>query len=439
MRHQLAISIFLCACVLLPGAVTASAQIIRPSDAARVGLPPQERMEALARTLNLGAKRADSARPQPTTSGHGDGLRGFYQCFERGCVYYSAETDVRAVSGTIFIKFVADGYERGALGLPVSEEQACVQPAGFRYQIFEGGRIVWNNVANTAATFRNPSRVGDGGNCQSLPAPASRGSARFRVTINGFACHRPTFDDASQSDGVDDEIYVKADPLLYDLVDRRSQLPAESSVMGDTNGFPGRIRAGSGHSIVGGNGGFSEGDTFPMGGRPWTRTSAPGDSQPPLRVWEGELAGGSNALVLIPSIWEWDSPVHLNREIGNHYTRALAATIDDGDFESEIRRIITGGGSVTSIVSAANLRRLFDGVRMMKDTAGAGSRPVGMVDRGAYYAFDPRALVLTYDSAVRIATSNNNGLGLGVIPLSFRDDDTLRGLYTLYIQVERLP
>ncbi|MCA1592612.1 MAG: hypothetical protein LC754_08190, partial [Acidobacteria bacterium] len=264
-------------------------------------------------------------------------------------------------------------------------------------------------------------------------------SARFRVTINGFACHRPTYDDASQSDGVDDEIYLKAYQILYDLTENRSQLPAESSVMGDTNGFPTRIRAGSGRSIVGGNGGFREGDTFPAGGRPWERAATPGGDRPPLHVWEGELDGGRDALVIIPSIWEWDSPVHLNREIENHYTRALAATVNDDGFASDVRRFITGGGLVTSLIVGGNLRRLFDGVRMMEDTAGAGSRPVGMVDRGAYYAFDPPALVLTYDSAMRIATSNNNDLGFGVMQLDFHDAAALRGIYSLYIQVERLP
>ena len=439
MRHQLSTLLTLCTCVLLLSMANASAQVIRPGDAARVDQESrarQERMEALARTLNLGAKRADSARPQPTTSGHGDGLRGFYQCFERGCVYYSAENGVRAVSGVFLTKYVADGYERGALGFPTTEEQPCVQPTGFRYQIFEGGRIIWNNVANAADTFRNPSRIGDGGNCTTSPATSTE-SARFRVTINGFACHRPTYDDASQSDGVDDEIYVRANPVLYDLVTFRNQLPAESRVIGDTNGFPERVRGGSGHSIVGGNGGFHEGDTFPSGGRPWERTSTPNRDHPPLLIWEGELVSGRDALMIIPSIWEWDSPVHLNREIENYYTGALAPAYANADLVSEIRRrITTGGGTGTGLISS---RRQFDRVRMAKATAGAGSRPIGMVDRGEYFVFEPKILVLTYETARRFATSNPESFGRGVIQLVFRDDTTLRGSYSLYIQVEQLP
>ncbi len=62
MRHQLSTLLTFCACVLLLSMANASAQVIRPGDAARVGQPPQERMEALARTLNLGAKRSDSER-----------------------------------------------------------------------------------------------------------------------------------------------------------------------------------------------------------------------------------------------------------------------------------------------------------------------------------------------------------------------------------------
>ncbi|MFN2480138.1 MAG: LGFP repeat-containing protein [Pyrinomonadaceae bacterium] len=430
--------------------VCAPAQVILPQIPPHTGQMPQERMVVVARKLNLGAKRADSE--QPRTTANGAGLPGYYQCFERGCVYYSAKGGVRGVKGVIFTKFVAEGYERGPLGFPTTDEGACVPPPpshnpnprayvpSASYQNFEGGSIIVAGAEAGGVATRFSERVGADGICDTRPpAPAPASSGRFRVTINGFACHRPTYDDASQSDGVDDEIYLKAYQILYDLTEHRSQLPAESSVMGDSNGFRERIRAGSGHNIFGGNGGFREGDPFPAGGRPWERTSAPGGDRPPLHIWEGELDGGRNALAIIPSIWEWDSPVHLNREIGNHYTRALAATVNDDGFASDVRRFITGGGSVTSIASGPNLRRLFDGVRMMKDTAGAGSRPVGMVDRGAYYAFAPRALVLTYDSAVRIATSNNNGLGPGVIQLDFRDDDALRGMYSLYIQVERLP
>ena len=406
--------------------------------------PEQERMEMLARKLNLGAKRADSERPQTTQSGHGDRATGSYQCFERGCVYYSAGTGAQAVAGMIFTKYVAEGYERGGLGFPVAGERVCVPPPppssifGGRsytpstsYQDFEGGSIV---IAGGGIVTRLPERVGEGGVCDAPPrSPARPGSGRFRVTINGFSCQRPTFDDATQRDGVDDEVYLLAYASLYDLSTQSNQPGARSRVMGDSNGFSQRIRAGSGRSIFGGNGGFHEGDSFPVGGRPWAHASAPGGDQPPLMVWEGELARGANAVVIVPSIWEADPLASLDTP----YLRAIGDLWNDYDFASEVRRSITTRSSM--LRRTDRLRRLFDEVRISKDPVGdSKSRPIGMIDRGEYYAVDPYALVVTYDSAMHLATFSSS-LGRGVMQLDFRDDDRLRGLYSVYIEVEQLP
>jgi hypothetical protein len=168
---------------------------------------------------------------------------------------------------------------------------------------------------------------------ESLAAPH-----RFRVTINGFACHRPTFDDERQTDGVDDEVFIQADLSLFSTTEGMSNQPSvRSAVIGDSNGFPARIRGGSGSSIFGGNGGFHENDTFPAGGRPWERNSEPGNNRPPLLVWEGDLYWQRNALLIIPSIWEWDGDTSLEL---NRYVAALAATWSDSQIEAAMRRAI---------------------------------------------------------------------------------------------------
>lgn len=92
--------IFVISLVCLTLALSASAQVfLTPQKTPRRdGQMPRERMEVVARRLNLGAKRADSERPRTTQSGHGDRASGYYQCFERGCVYYGAGTGVHAVN-----------------------------------------------------------------------------------------------------------------------------------------------------------------------------------------------------------------------------------------------------------------------------------------------------------------------------------------------------
>lgn len=258
---------------------------------------------------------------------------------------------------------------------------------------------------------------------------------RFRITINGFACHRPTFDDLTQRDGVDDEVFVQADLSLYNLVGPHNPASVKSSVIGDTNGFPTRLRGGSGHSIFGGNGGFHEPDTFPAGGRPWERIAERRSERPPLLVWEGELGSAQNALLIIPSIWEWDGDVSLE----NRYVASLAALRNDRVIQSALRTAISTRRDM-DLPAVNRLRSLFSEVKVSKAFPGdPKNRPVGMIDRGGhYYVFNPRFMVLTYEKASLIAQSNNNGLGRGVISMEFRDDNELKGLYSLYIQVEIL-
>jgi hypothetical protein len=274
--------------------------------------------------------------------------------------------------------------------------------------------------------------------------PATTTSGRFRININGFACHHQTLDDALQRDGVDDEIFVRADLSLYDRVTNRNQPSAETLVLGDSNGRPQRIRAGSGHNIFGGNGGFRNGDNFPAGTTPWLRTMAPQSDRPPLLVWEGQLVRDDNALVLLPSIWEWDDgpTVLYNTE----WIRSVANTWST--IGPDVRRMIATRGGSDPGSMRASMRSLFNNVSQSKSAVsgifgpifdGPAHRPVGMDDRGDHYGYQPEALVLTYDAADRISRTVTPGLGAGIIQLNFRDHPALQGDYTLFIQIERVP
>jgi hypothetical protein len=398
---------------------------------------PQAEMEQLAQRLAFGAKRADSTNPVRTESGYRDGLHGFYQCFERGCVYYTTRTGVQPVSGVIFERWVAEGYERGPLGFPVGGPRICTSTPGQprrTFQDFEGGSIIAGGRDARATTVTRGRRVGEIGNCDVVttgPVTTDRpgASARVRITINGLACHQPTHDDALQRDGVDDEVAIETFAALVHITEGMIGQPGRGTpTMGDTNGFATRIRAGSGSSVAGGNGGFKLGDTFPAGGRPWIRTTDPTTDRIPLLVWEGTLIDDVNAAVILPSLWEDDNRPMLRTPFLDAWNAAPIETL--------ARRTITSGDPFRVV---SDLRAAFDSVRMTKDAAGPGDRPVGMIDRGSYYAAQPSLLIFTYDHALRLANAANNGLPRGVFPLEFRDAQQLQGLYTLYFQVEIVP
>ncbi|MBA2733959.1 MAG: hypothetical protein H0U54_13900 [Acidobacteria bacterium] len=454
MSYQSTILQSLCVCLLLLGAAhLASAQVIRPGDATRVGQPPQERMEALARTLNLGAKRADSERPQATTSGHGDGLRGFYQCFERGCIYYSSETDVRAVSGAIFYRYIADGAEQRALGLPIADEKVCTLNGGFRFQVFEGGRIVFNNKKGNTVVHRNPSAIGDEGDCQekltiikapkeatilkqpekqvsmqpaqreSTIIPAPPRSARFRVTLNGFTVNHDTYDHALGYDGQGDEVYIIADVVNFNgagniLTRRNLQTP----IMGEANGQGERIQAGRATD----RGGLRNGNQFPPN-EPWQRSTELSERQPPMLLWEGTLTTGEGAttILIVPTIWERDE---LPQFVDTYRSNL------DGRLASYVRTLSAFNGNLDNFIGGAP--PLGDWVVGTPITSASHDRPIGMSSASSIW---PKRMLLTYAIAQQAATSTRDGLGTGIFRVRYQDSEDLGGDYTLYIQIERVP
>jgi hypothetical protein len=408
----------------------------------RTGQMPQERMEVVARRLNLGARRADSESPRATQSGYGDKAVGYYQCFERGCVYYGAGTGVHAVAGAIFTKYVADGYERGALGFPVSDEQTCARPADARYQVFEGGRIVFDGATGQSTTYADRSAAADAGDCRGAsatspapPAGSSAGAARtgrFRVTLNGFTVNRQTFDHALDADGKSDEIFFLNKVALYRKdaqggVSVRFMPILDSRIMGDVNGHSGRVRAGS----AGDQGGLRTGDRFPSQ-EPWVRGAAPGVDTLPMLLWEGELTKGEAWVKIVPTIWEWDNgDRHLRATWDSNSEHWLAsphdpeATLPPTPLVYPLS-LLGGGGAARNAAWHA--------------FGTAEDRPVGMrKDRRGAELFDPTWLVLTFENATRAVSEAQGTKGVGIVEIPYTDSDEFNGHYTLYVQVERLP
>ena len=71
--------------------------------------------------------------------------------------------------------------------------------------------------------------------------------AFYEVTLEGFTVNNQTWDHALNVDGWGDEVYVNTDVRVIDQAGAvlvRSE--KSTAVMGDTNGFSARVRAGIG-------------------------------------------------------------------------------------------------------------------------------------------------------------------------------------------------
>ncbi len=60
-----------------------------------------------------------------------------------------------------------------------------------------------------------------------------------------------------------------------------------------------------------------------------------------------------------------------------------------------------------------------------------------MIRQAGSYNFIPKLLILNFDNAIR-AAETNQGSGLGVIKISYTDDQRLAGDYTLYVRIRRV-
>jgi hypothetical protein len=254
-------------------------------------------------------------------------------------------------------------------------------------------------------------------------APPTATSGRYRIVIPGVRAEAETFDDVFERDGKRDEIYVAAAVQHYDRRDRRllAQGVARTSIMGDVNGFPARIQAGSASP----RGGIRTGDNVPA--VPDVATFAgPGPSGAfPLVVWEGELQDAADVLVIQPDVWEWDGD-------GSLYTAWSGttgwSTIDDPSVQAQIADQTLG--PVTTLGGTE--------VRWLSVFRAGMDRPLGLARFPGAAAWRIAAVVVTRE-AVERAFREAGSVG-GRLPttveISRTGDD---GNYRLFLRVERMP
>lgn len=278
-----------------------------------------------------------------------------------------------------------------------------------------------------------------------LPLAPQHG--RFRITITGFDVVAQTWDDAFQRDGKDDEVFLVTETRMLTLGDHPTVATLDqlrSKVMGDTNGFEDRIRAGKASE----DGGLRTGDSVPAVGSNFRR-GEPRPDRLPMLVWEGEL-GDDTPVIVVPTIWEWDG------DAGplDGLVRTLLSPLDtlgesfDAAHHDKWRQGLTGPqlrGYIPGVVarlSEVQLARNVIGEHRFQEATvvgSAGDRPIGMeMGEGSRYTFNPWVITMSRSDAAYTAT-HDAGSGLGVIKLPYIDGPALRGSYNLYVQVEQLP
>jgi hypothetical protein len=245
------------------------------------------------------------------------------------------------------------------------------------------------------------------------PRPVER--ACFRVVLTGFTANHQTADHVLQADGKGDEVYVASEAWFFGeggrLVGRQQR---KTPVLGDVNNQPGRVQAGS----LSEAGGIGTGNSVPSL-EPSRLQGEPQLARLPLLLWQGELVDHQSTVVIVPTIWEWDSGAgELPRAWGDYVRAQLALG----------RQVV----AAPQAVREPPLQQLAP----FRLTTRDGDRPIGFNrpaagDADQQLVIRPQALVLDY----RVATW---AAGRPVqVRYSEPNQDVLDGDYTLFLAIER--
>jgi hypothetical protein len=351
-----------------------------------------------------------------------------------------------------------------------------------------------------------------GGNASGTPpanappptnAPAS---GRYRVVATGFRVLHQTKDDFLSRDGHGDEVYGGFMTFHYDrntskLLDqdlRRTNVIGERGY--DGLGFGERLLRGVGtvmdaatgvdlavkySRVKGGtatqDGGFAQNDVFPAVADPSkSYGAAPTENTFPFLVWDGPLTDGQDAVVILPSMWEFDGfPDGFNKWHQSEQSNVLQIWSDQGV------QAAVAGTQLAMLSPPGTLETSF-GLHMTASgvfeialaglgpiaalTAGSYDRPIGAKMNGVGgtggIASGPsmprRAVVITREiieaTLAKQATYNPATVAPGVfqiwgappvtlptpppgtlaVQLFESPQEDLQGMYILYLQVERV-
>lgn len=273
-------------------------------------------------------------------------------------------------------------------------------------------------------------------------AAATDGAARrglYRVTLTGFTVFRQTQDHALQMDGKGDEVFISTDVKILDGASNRiiqgfdPKVP--SYVFGDVNGRTHDrnlfVQAGS----LSNRGGLAHGDEYPRRD-PYVSTPTPGPRKLPLVLWEGELVEGQNAVVVTPTVWEWDGSN--NADAFNSWLRWARETAERLEKSKEFNELVGGQGTTVVALTklGADIALSFSGL-----LGTDADRPIGVSRKGDKVEFQPQHLALNYVAVENFLSGRHRvaSLPTGVYPIQYVDQgDWGGGNYTLYVKIERV-
>jgi hypothetical protein len=321
---------------------------------------------------------------------------------------------------------------------------------------------------------------------QTTPQPMI--ADKYLVTITGLRAYQASADDMLSRDGVGDEVYASTYIRTYDR--RSGQLMAvdtrTSAVHGDVNKFgQQRLQAGTRSAT----GGIQDGDMIPDGPYVVTRSVPAQNATFPLRIFEGTLVDGVEALLISPSIWEQDgsnsyflqwqqnqavlnaslfAKQGVHDEIANKTFKPLKFGMSSNDAN-------TGATSMAHTIVDTMVMMGGGGIPIVGLLSQSGDRPLGVQENGRDQTALPNHVIVLTREIIEAAlarpalgpiaspVANNPGGGLlgtpaiarigviapkpGVMVLQFEDRNvsgTLAfperpAIYQMYLQVERIP
>lgn len=248
-------------------------------------------------------------------------------------------------------------------------------------------------------------------------------AARFQVVATGFRVIAATKDNPTDLDGKYDEVFAAFQAAPFDRQTQRPALTfdqASSAVLGDVNLQSSRVRAGTGSQ----NGGLKAGDIFPWVTDPSVRNGAPISLKTfPMLVWKGPLTAGQDAVLIFPTLWEWDEDGNAELLWRSNLNQYMTQTWSD----ASVRQALTA--TRLAIVTASSTPASVP-------LTVTGTRPIGMQGWGL-----PRRVIVLTREMLESAFAAAGGASLLKLEIPFLDapDPQLAGSYVMYIEVERIP
>ncbi len=258
--------------------------------------------------------------------------------------------------------------------------------------------------------------------------PAAAATGGYEIQLLGARANHQTFDDILNRDGWGDEIYASAMVSIIDrtTLARRSTSVKTTQVYASACNYP---------TCIISPGGIVNGTMLPLSLPLSLATSVPGTAERfPLQLFRGTLAP-SDAIVLAPSLWEWDGDPSVFQFWQAHQEPVVDSVV--------IPAIATGdarwrrGGWCTVRLNNVATSGNPNTARTVYASSGS-DRPLMNVD----ISWCQEYLVLTRDVIDRLLTQPVGALPRGVIELRLVEESgngRLEGDYSLYFKIERVP